>query len=73
MTAILLGRGFDQGQFVRFIELYIPLRLKPETIVTLPASALPRIGTKRDLSHLYFFEKFVFLCKKGRLLLLLTF
>ena len=29
MTAILLGRGFDQGQFVRFIELYIPLRLKP--------------------------------------------
>ena len=29
MTAILLGRGFDQRQFVRPIELYIPLRLKP--------------------------------------------
>ena len=29
MTAILLGRGFDQGQFVRPVELYIPLRLKP--------------------------------------------
>ena len=29
MTAILLGRGFEQGQFVRPVELYIPLRLKP--------------------------------------------
>lgn len=28
MTAILLGRGFEQGQFVRPVELYIPLRLK---------------------------------------------